>query len=239
MQPLLLILARAGSKGVPGKNARSVAGRPCIEWTIDAARAAAHPVRIAVTTDDPTIQQIALCAGLDLIARPAELASDTATVDDAARHAVIALNDKSLDPIILLYANVPLRPPGVIDRAIELLAHTGADSVQSYQSVGKHHPLWTAVVAPDGAVSPWQGDTLNNNIYRRQDLPPAHIPDGAILAVMRRALFHEIPGVPPGPHAFLGAHQRGIINPPGSVVDIDSELDLLIAETLLAQGAMP
>lgn len=247
MGALALILARAGSKGLPGKNARPVAGRPCIMWTIDAAKAAAEHgaaggeprvSRIALSTDAIELQRLALEAGIDVVARPPELAGDTATVDAAARHAVRTFDDPSLDPIVILYANVPVRPPLLIGQAVALLRESGADSVQSYLPVGKYHPWWTAAVGDPasgggGRVRPWEGDVLNHGVFRRQDLPPAHVPDGGVLAVTRRALLLEIPGVPPGPHAFFGRDRRGIVNPEGSVVDIDSEFDLLVADALL------
>lgn len=240
MKALALILARAGSKGAPGKNWRPIAGRPCVSWTIDAARQAMHSgavARIAISTDGAELQRIGLDAGIAVIARPPALATDTATVDDAARHALMTLDDSSIDAIVILYANVPVRPPALIERCMELLAQSGADSVQSYQPVGKYHPWWTAVVsAPEqGArVRPWQGDTLNHGVYRRQDLPPAHIPDGGALVVTRRALLLELPGVAPGPHAFFGLDRRGLVNPEGSVIDIDTESDFALAEAALS-----
>ncbi len=245
MKALALILARAGSKGAPGKNWRPIGGRPCVSWTIEAARHAMETgavSRIAISTDGAELQQIGLEAGIDVIARPSELASDHATIDDAARHAVLALNDQSFDPIVILYANVPVRPRGLIERCVALMERTGADSVQSYQPVGKHHPWWTAVVSGnehDGLVRPWEGEVLNHGIYRRQDLPPAHIPDGGALVVSRRSLMLETPGVPPGPHAFFGRDRRGVINPEGSVIDIDTEADCVLAEIALnAQNAV-
>jgi CMP-N-acetylneuraminic acid synthetase len=138
---------------------------------------------------------------------------------------------------VILYANVPVRPRGLIDRALELLASSGCDSVQSYQPVGKHHPWWTARVDAEGQVTAWEGEVLNHGVFRRQDLPPAYGPDGAVLAVTRRALMLEIPGVAAGPHAFFGRDRRGVINPEGSVVDIDTPLDLVVADVMLRQGA--
>lgn len=243
MNALAVILARAGSKGVPGKNERPIAGRPCILWTIDAARESRCLSRIVLSTDGERLQQIGVDAGIGVVARPAALATDTATVDDAARHAVRSVESAPgdgahpFDPIVILYGNVPVRPEGLIDRALGLLMSTGADSVQSYAPVGKHHPWWTAVVSPaheGGAVRPWQGDTLNHGVHRRQDLPPAHIPDGGVLAVRRAALFLETPRVRPGPHAFFGLDRRGIVNEEGAVVDIDSEIDLAAAEAVLS-----
>ena len=62
---------------------------------------------------------------------------------------------------------------------------------------------------------------------------PLDVPDGGIIALTRRALFCEIPGVPPGPHAFFGQDRRGVINPEGSVIDIDAPTDLLVADAIL------
>lgn len=232
-----LIIGRAGSKGLPGKNARPIAGRPCAAWTIDDALAATRLDRVALSSDDPDLLALARDAGIDAIARPIELARDDTTVDDAARHAAAHLQDPSITSIAILYANVPVRPEGLIDRAIALLDATGAHSVQSYAPVGKHHPLWTAVVSDAGTVQPWQGDTLNAGIFRRQDLPPAHIPDGGILVVSRIALFLEINDAPPGPHAFLGTDRRGVLTEEGQVIDIDSETDALVAHAILSQRA--
>lgn len=229
-----IILARAGSKGVPGKNTRAIAGKPCVAWTIGHAQSATSIGRIAVSSDDPRALDIAQSMGCIPLRRSDALATDTARIDDAAREAATQLGITANTPIVILYANVPVRPPGLIDRAVELLTRTGCDSVQSYQPVGKYHPWWTARVGDDGQVRPWEGDILNHNIFRRQDLPPAFIPDGAIIACTRRALFLEVPSVPPGPHAFFGTDRRGIINPEGSVIDIDTEVDVLVASTVLA-----
>lgn len=236
MNALALILARGGSKGVPGKNLREIAGRPCLSWTISDAlesRRAGAVQRVALSTDAAEMMRLALEAGIDVVQRPAELAGDTARVDDAARHALRALGDESIGLIVVLYGNVPVRPGGLIARAVQLARESGADSVQSYEPVGKHHPWWTAVVGPDGGVRPWEGDVLNHGVYRRQDLPAAHVPDGGVLVVTRRALELRIPGVEDGPHAFFGRDRRGLVNPEGSVIDIDREIDAALAEAAL------
>jgi len=237
MRALGLILGRAGSKGLPGKNLAMIAGRECVRWTIDDAVQARSLARLALSSDSVELQRIALESGLDAVARPEELAGDTATVDAAARHAVESLGDGGLDAVVILYANAPVRPAGLIDRAVRILAETGADSVQSYAPVGKHHPWWTARVDPStGRVAPWEGDVLNKGVYRRQELPPAYVPDGGVLVVRRRALFLEIEGVDrSSPHAFFGKDVRGVINEAGAVVDIDDRIDLLVADATLRE----
>ena len=233
-----IILARAGSKGVPGKNSALVAGRPCIAWTIDAARDSRRVERVVVSTDGPVIATIAREHACEVIERPLDLASDTARVDDAARHAAErACPADDAHPIVILYANVPVRPNGLVDRALDLLVSTGCDSVQSYAPVGKHHPWWTARLDDSGRVGPWEGDVLNHGVLRRQDLPPAFMPDGGVIALALRALFLRVLGVRPGPHAFSGAYRRGVTNAEGAVVDIDAPIDLIVADALLRQRA--
>jgi len=235
---LAIILARGGSKGVPGKNTAVVGGRPCIAWSIEAAQRAAGVGTVIVSSDDPRALMVAREMGAAVFPRPPELATDTARIDDAARHAVGMASGAPAN-IVILYANVPVRPPGLIDRALELLRTSGADSVQSYAPVGKFHPWWTARLDGQGEVHPWQGEVLNHGVFRRQDLPQAVIPDGGVIALTRRALFLEVPGVPPGPHAFFGANRRGIMNEEGAVIDIDCKIDLIVADTILRADQEP
>lgn len=227
-----IILARAGSKGLPGKNTAIVAGRPCLAWTIDDARAAARVGRVALSSDDMEAVALARAAGIEAVVRPPALAADDTPIDAAARHAHGALGRPD-GPVVILYANVPARPAGLIDRAVGTLVRTGADSVQSYAPVGKHHPWWTARVdAATGAVRPWEGGVLNHGCFRRQDLPPACVPDGGVIAVTADALHLRV-GAPEGPHAFFGNDRRGVETGAGEVVDIDTEIDLLVADAVL------
>lgn len=244
-----VILGRAGSKGVPGKNTRDIAGKPCAAWSIDAAlaaREAGHVKLVAVSSDDPTLLKLTRDRGCEAIERPADLASDRARVDDALRHAIESLDARQgaehawlrdageTLPVVMLYANVPVRPAGCIAAAVERLWHTGADSVQTYQPVGKMHPWWTVRVDDaTGQVAPWEGDVLFHGVFRRQDLPAALVPDGAVAVMTRRALFNRVPDVAPGPHSFFGRDRRGVINPEGSVVDIDSPIDAAVADAIL------
>ncbi|MBX3385662.1 MAG: acylneuraminate cytidylyltransferase family protein [Phycisphaeraceae bacterium] len=240
---LAVILARAGSKGLPRKNTLAVAGKPCALWTIDAALASRSIGRIALSTDDRDLVALARAhhpRSVEIVERPADLASDSATIDAAARHALTALNHNPSAPVVVLYANVPVRPPGLIDRALDELARADADSVQSYAPVGKFHPWWMVRIDQShdaNAVRPWQGDVLNHGVFRRQDLPPAFVPDGGIIALRTQALTLSIPNVHPGPHAFLGRADRraAVINAEGDVIDIDSRTDLLVADAILRE----
>jgi len=223
---IAVIIGRAGSKGLPGKNARLLLGRPMVWYTIRDAKKAKLVDRIIVSTDCEEIKRIAREENLAVIDRPPELAGDTATVDAAVRHAIET--DGGDEPIIvILYANVPVRPDDLIDRAVRMLVdNKGADSVQSYCDVGKHHPYWMVRLDDEHRIAPHHPNT----VYRRQDLPELFLPDGGVIAVCRESLFTVVEGEP---HAFLGKHRRGIRTEAGDVVDVDSQIDLDLAEVSL------
>ncbi|MGP1346011.1 MAG: acylneuraminate cytidylyltransferase family protein [Phycisphaerales bacterium] len=240
MSVLGLIIARAGSRGVPGKNTMPIAGAPCVRWTIDAGLEALHRQAIdvlAVSTDDDGVASEAMARSLALVTRPPELVTAEARVDAVMRHALGVIEarlERSFDAVALLYANVPVRPPGLIERAAAVLRSTGCDSVQSYAPVGKHHPWWTARIDEQtNTAAPFVGTELNNGVHRRQDLPPAFVPDGGVLVVTAAALRSATDA--DAPHAFLGADRRGVLTAEGEVVDIDAPNDALLADAILSQ----
>lgn len=231
MKTLCVILGRAGSKGLPGKNVAVLAGRPLVAHTIEQAMASRRVDRVVVSTDGAEIAAAARTAGVEVVMRPAELATDTATVDGAARHAVEEVerrHGERYEAVVILYANVPIRPAGLIDQAVEKLITSGGDSVQSVCPVGKLHPYWMRrLTGPNGDVlEPYQP----NDVYRRQDLPAVYQLDGGIIAVRRESLFIVEQGKP---HAFLGRDRRAVVTTPGSVVDIDDAKDLAVARALV------
>lgn len=225
---LALILARAGSKGLPNKNALPIGAKPMLAWTIEHALASQSIGRVVLTTDGPELAEIGRRYGVQVVLRPAELANDTATVDAAARHAIKALNE-TRDHICILYGNVPVRPKALSDRALAMLAQTGADSVQSVCPVGKNHPYWMKTV---DAATGELGMYVDNNTYRRQDLPPVYMLDGGVIAVTRKSLAVVVDGEP---HAFLGSDRRAIVTQPGEVVDVDVQADFKHAEAALVE----
>jgi CMP-N,N'-diacetyllegionaminic acid synthase len=226
---LAVIIGRAGSKGLPGKNARLLAGKPIICHTIEDALGAESVERVIVSTDGQAIADAAESMGVEVVRRPAALASDTATVDSAVRHAIDAVNS-SATSVVILYANVPLRPDDLIDRAVCELSASGADSVQSYSTVGKHHPYWMVTLDEAHRVR----QHVSNTVYRRQDLPKLFLPDGGVIAVTRESLFTVVEGQP---HAFLGKDRRGIISPEGSVLDVDCTADFAMAQAMISSLA--
>jgi sialic acid synthase SpsE/CMP-N-acetylneuraminic acid synthetase len=227
MKTLCVVMARAGSKGLPGKNAVLLAGKPMVAWTVEHACASRRVDRVVLSTDGEAIAAVGRGCGVEVVRRPAELASDTATVDSAVRHAVEEV-EKRHGAVVILYGNVPVRPAGLVDRAVEKLISSGAESVQSVCPVGKSHPYWMKLLVGVG------GDELKayeeNRVYRRQDLPGVYQLDGGVIAVTRESLFRVVEGEP---HAFLGKDRRAVVTGPGDVVDVDVAMDLEVARAVL------
>jgi len=230
---LAVVIGRAGSRGLPGKNALLLAGRPLICHTIDDARAAATVDRVVVSTDGDAIAAAAESMAVPVVRRPPDLATDTAPVGAAVRHAVTEHDAVGVARVIvILYANVPVRPPGLIDRAVGVLLETGADSVQSYCGVGKHHPYWMVALDDLNRVTHFHDSPVD----RRQDLPSLLIPDGGVIAVTRASLLSAASDhAHDHPHAFLGADRRGVETAPGEVIDVDTPRDLAVAEAFLGR----
>ena len=227
MNAIAVILARAGSKGLPQKNQLPVFGKPCLSWTVEHALDSPSLDRVLLSTDGNEMAEIGRKLGAEVITRPYEFAHDLAAVDAATRHAVTSIIGHH-DAVVILYGNVPVRPIDLTERALTKLRETGCDSVQSVCPTGKHHPYWTKSLSGDA------GDQMqpfhDNTVHRRQDLPPLYQLDGGVIAVTRENLFNVTPG---NPHAFLGQDRRAITTQPGQVIDIDEPVDLMVAEATL------
>lgn len=230
-----IILARAGSIGLANKHLLPLLGRAVIEYTFDHARQSRRLTDILVTSDCARIRLLAQNCGLESISRPPELATDSAAVADVCLHALQVFEQSRrvrCAAAVVLYGNVPIRPAGLIDRAVDHLLQTGCDSVRSLSPVGKWHPAWMHRLDGD------RMQPLNPaSIHRRQDLEPIYLHDGAAIAVTRASLMRtsEHPG---DPHAFFGIDRRGIISGKfGEAIEIDSQRDLHWAEAALLDRA--
>lgn len=131
---LALIPARGGSKGIPGKNLAPLADKPLLVHTLEQAMACHGIHRVMVSTDDDEIARCARANGAEVVQRPADLATDTASSEAALLHALAHLRGaESYEPdlVVFLQATSPLREDDAIDRAIETLRAEGADSLFS------------------------------------------------------------------------------------------------------------
>ncbi len=135
-----LIPARGGSKGVPGKNRKMINGKPLIVWTIERALQSNKLDKVLVSTDSEEIAHIAEEAGAEVLMRPAELATDTASTQDVMVH---ALQHHPADILVLLQPTSPCRSDGLIDSCIEEFQENDYDSLATgfmcdYKEYGKN-----------------------------------------------------------------------------------------------------
>lgn len=135
-----LIPARGGSKGVPNKNIREIYGKPLIAWTIEKALSAKKLDTVVVSTDSQKIAEISEKCGAQVIIRPTELASDTASTQDVMAH---ALRQIPADILVLLQPTSPCRSEGLIDACIEEFIQNDFDSLATgfvcdYKEYGKN-----------------------------------------------------------------------------------------------------
>jgi CMP-N,N'-diacetyllegionaminic acid synthase len=219
-----LVPARAGSKGIPGKNLRSLAGVPLIERCIQVASASGVLDRIIVSTDSQEIADVASAAGAEVpFLRPAELASDDAPMLGVVQHALEALGTQDIEAIVLLQPTAALRQPGDIAEALRLLRSNDVDSVVTVVEVPEaFNPHWTLAL-DDGRLT----DVVpgGRQITRRQDLPKAYIRDGTVYATKASVIRSG---------SLYGERCMGLVIPADRSINLDSEEDWDRAEHLLA-----
>jgi CMP-N-acetylneuraminic acid synthetase len=220
--------------GLRNKHLLPLLGQPVIDYTFAHCRQATRLSRVVLSSDCAVLRSRAEANWIETIARPAELSGSDASVQDVMLHAMQTVESRSafhVDALVVLYGNVPVRPEGAIDQAIELLAKSGCDSVRSFSPVGKWHPNWMARLNGDCVEALHSG-----SIHRRQDLAPLYLHDGAVVAVSRASMLRGLE-MPDDPHAFFGIDRRGFAVGMGETVEIDHQRDLFWAEAVLRERA--
>ena len=180
---LAIIPARAGSKRLPNKNIKLLAGKPLVCWTIDAAKNAKLDMDIVVSTDSQMVADIAVSCGADApFLRPAELATDTASTFDVLADTINKLADQGrhYEYLMLLQPTSPLRRSDHIEQAFEVLSKEGVKSVVSVTEVD--HPVeWTMTLPEDYCLDSFIANQLDQLKIRSQDLPKRYQLNGAIM----------------------------------------------------------
>ncbi|EKP04912.1 MULTISPECIES: acylneuraminate cytidylyltransferase family protein [Leptospira] len=225
---LAITLARGGSKSVPRKNIRHICGIPLIGYTIIEAKLSKWIDRYIVSTDDSEIQSVAIQYGAEApFLRPAELSTDTTSSAVALQHAVNWVENQEgnkYDFIVELMCTNPLKTVSDIDACIEKLVNTGADSVIAVHKLDDHHPIRIKKIVNDKIVDFCLPEIPE---MRRQDLKPdAYIRSGSIYALTRQYLMNE-------GKRFGSENSRPYILAPEKAVNVDTEMDFLVAEKIL------
>jgi CMP-N-acetylneuraminic acid synthetase len=181
-----LVPARGGSKGVPGKNVRPLAGRTLLDYTAGAARDSGIVDRIVLSTDSEEIAEAGRRAGLEVpFMRPAPLAQDDTPMLPVIEHAIMALVESGWTPdvIVLLQPTSPLRRPWHIRDAVTTLRETKADSVVTVVELPRHLSPDYVMRIEDGLLRPFLPNGAG--VTRRQDARAAYSRDGTVYACWR------------------------------------------------------
>ena len=215
---LAIIPARAGSKGVPGKNSRVLGQHPLIGWTIRSAILSQRFERIVVTTDCADIARIAFEYGAEVpFMRPAELANDAAGSLEVINHALFELGN--IDTFALLQPTSPFRNAEHIQNA------AGAFNSDALVSVSDSKPLsWNFEISSKGYLN----SCTDKQVATQRQVTNTVVPNGAIY-IASRAYFDKSQG-------FWGDRTQAFVMDQISSWDIDTLSDWLIAEQLVQSG---
>jgi len=220
---LAIIPARGGSKGIPRKNIRLLAGKPLIAYSIEAALKSKYISRVIVSTEDEEIAEVAKIYGAEVIKRPEKLAKDKSPTIDVIKHVLETLEDNEKyapNIIVLLQPTSPLRSTEDIDNAIKLFLKKDCESVVG---VCEDIHLYWSFKIEDGYLKPVFGKKYLK--IRRQELPRIYVPNGAIFVSTPRTLNRY--------ESFYCDKTVPYVMPPERSVDIDNEEDFILAGILM------
>jgi len=231
MSVLGLVVARGGSKGVPRKNIRLLAGKPLLQYTAEAALRARRLSRVVLSTEDQEIAAVGRSCGLDVpFMRPSSLAEDSTPGFDVVHHALGWLEEhgECFDAVCVLQPTSPLRRAQDIDACIELLERAGADAVVSILPVPpEYNPHWVYFRQADGQLSLCTGEDAP--IPRRQELPLAFHREGSVYVTRRDTVMLD--------GSLYGRRLMGYELSPLWSLNIDSMADWARAEAMLAAAS--
>lgn len=227
MKAIAFIFARGGSKGLPGKNTRVLAGKPLIAWSIAHARAVERIARVIVSTDSEEIAAVAREYGAEVpFMRPVALARDDSPEWLAWRHALgyLAETDGCLpDVMVSVPTTAPLRSPADIENCLDEFARGDADIVVTVTDAHRNPYFNMVTPNPDGTVG--LVNPPQSAVTRRQDVPIVY--DMTTVAYVCRPEFVMAHNT-----AFEG-RVRAVRVPTDRAIDIDTLLDFQIAECLM------
>ena len=229
MTKVAVLCARGGSKAVPGKNIKMLAGQPLIHWTIEQACKSQLFDYVVVSSDAPDILLAAKNAGATyLVKRPKALATDAISVLPAIEHALASLEadlNLKIDSFVLLQPTSPTREADDITGAVSLFDTAKCSSVIT-GSRARSSPYFSIVEKkPDGSVMLCK--TVNPPILRRQDAPDCFDMNGSIYVVNRTCFSKVQQMIWPDTQLFEMAEENS--------VDIDTPLDFEIANMIMIE----
>ncbi len=234
MKILCLILARGGSKRLPGKNVKKLGGHPLICHTIVAARQSKYINRIIVSTDDSEIARVSKACGAEVpFYRPKSISKDDSTELEAFEHALGWLKEKEgyvPDLIVKLFPTTPFKTAKSIDQAIKtMLANPRADSVRSVR-LCKEHPykMWTIEKNRLKSFIPVEKKPREAHTLAYQSLPTVYVQNACIDVTKPSNIWKK--------KSVTGTDIVPFVMGEIESIDINTPLDFKFAELVLKEG---
>ena len=222
MKTLCIIPARGGSKRLPGKNIRTINGKPLIAYSIEAAKQSRNIDRVIVTTDYDDIAEVSREYGAEVIRRPDDLAQDDTPSMPVFRqvHETLVSEGYEADAYVILQPTSPLRTKEDIDRAIKIFEET-----KCYSVIGvcpNPHPVEWLYSIKDGKMV----QHAKNNTVRSQDAEKLYLPNGAMYVIWPKALMSGV---------MITEDSRPYIMSQERSIDIDTLIDFKTAEIFMGE----
>ena len=227
MKNYAFIFARGGSKGLPGKNIKPLAGKPLLHYSIDSALDAPSIEKVFVSTDDSDIARVARNGGAMVIDRPADLASDTSPEWLSWRHAIewVRANYGDFDGFISLPATAPLRAVSDIENAIQQRMAVGADICISVTPASRS-PFFNMVKQTDSGMVELVLKP-QEEVARRQDSPAVYDITTVVYATTPEFVMNH--------YGIFSGSVTSTEVPKERAVDIDDIYDFMLAEAIIGE----
>ncbi len=230
---LAVVAARAGSKGLPGKNIRPMLGVPLLGWPVNAALNSPAVTRTIVSTDCPKIADIAKDCGADApFLRPAELSCDSASSAEVVIHALdwFEARGEAYDHVVLLEPTSPLTEASDITAAFEMLTTNtaGATSIVGVSELNTHHPVYSIKRSATGFLTPAYSENFGS-LPRRQDIESLHFLDGSLYMSKSSVLRQR--------KTFYTENTLGFVMPDWKSLEVDNLTDFICIEAIMHRKA--
>jgi len=223
-----IIPARGGSKGIPCKNIKKLAGKPLIEYTISNALKSKKIDKVLVSTDSKKIANISKKLGAQVpFLRPNELSNDTSKTIDVVKHALKFLHERESyipEIVVILQPTSPFRSSRLIDKSVTLLMNSNSSSVISVSKV-KTHP-YSSFSLKNKHLLPFSTDFEKH--HRRQSMPVLYHPTGSIYTFWNKIIKKH--------DSIYGKKIIPLIEKEGTFIDIDSPFDFSFSEIYLSNN---
>ncbi len=223
-----VILARGGSKGVPRKNVRNLAGRPLIQHIFDTAKKSKYITKLILSTEDKEIAEIGRSIGLEVpFMRPSELATDSATGISVIRHAMNFMDGAGFraDAVYSIQPTNPFTSIETIDGAIRLWIESGCDSVTTITEVTCGHPYITKRLKENSTIENFCTIPARTSMHARQAREKAYYLTGALYLRSRSLIEAENMD-----SHYLGNDSRAVVVNEVEAMDINTPFDFELAE---------